>query len=213
MDYEWLTADEQLTRFIKAREKIVGRVKETEFPYVHGPKYYEEDLVLRERVPSRNERPPIRETATNGNHALIGQAQNEISGANSQEIPVSMENVRPERTEDQYVTFPSGEALGRNVHVRRSERIRNSPQRYKPGFGAAREWKNDAVASIVYMIQDRDLNSNIDTDDILSLLAKWDAEDCMDAPSTFNMRESYALKTQSHDPDTPTYMEALSGKK
>ena len=26
------------------------------------------------------------------------------------------------------------------------------------------------------------------------------------------MRESYALKTKSHDPDTPTYMEALSGK-
>ena len=26
------------------------------------------------------------------------------------------------------------------------------------------------------------------------------------------MRESYALKTQSHDPDTPTYMEALSGE-
>ena len=30
--------------------------------------------------------------------------------------------------------------------------------------------------------------------------------------STFHMRESYALKTQSHDPDTPTYMEALSGE-
>ena len=26
------------------------------------------------------------------------------------------------------------------------------------------------------------------------------------------MRESYALKTQSHDPDTPTYMEALSAE-
>ena len=26
------------------------------------------------------------------------------------------------------------------------------------------------------------------------------------------MRESYALKTQSHDPDTPMYMEALSGE-
>ena len=26
------------------------------------------------------------------------------------------------------------------------------------------------------------------------------------------MRESYALKTQSHDPDTPTYMKALSGE-
>ena len=34
----------------------------------------------------------------------------------------------------------------------------------------------------------------------------------MDTPSTFHMRESYALKTQSHDPDTPTYMEALSGE-
>ena len=26
------------------------------------------------------------------------------------------------------------------------------------------------------------------------------------------MKEYYALKTQSHDPDTPTYMEVLSGK-
>ena len=115
-------------------------------------------------------------------------------------------------TEDQYVTSPSGEALGRNINVRRSERIRNSPQRYNPVFGAAREWKNDAVASIAYMIQDRGFDSNVDTDDILSLLAEWDAEDFMDTPSTFDMRESYALKTQRHDPDTPTYMEALSGE-
>ena len=26
------------------------------------------------------------------------------------------------------------------------------------------------------------------------------------------MRESHVLNTQNHDPDTPTYMEALSGK-
>ena len=95
--------------------------------------------------------------------------------------------------------------------MRRSKRIRNSPQRYNPRFGAARKWKNDDVASIVYMIQDRDFNSNVDIDDILSLLAELDAEYCMDTPSTFHMRESYALKTQSHDPDTTTYMEALSG--
>ena len=56
------------------------------------------------------------------------------------------------------------------------------------------------------MIQDRYLNSNVDTDDILSLLVEWDIEDCMDTPSTFHMRESYALKTQSHDTDTPMYM-------
>ena len=106
-----------------------------------------------------------------------------------------MENVCPNGNENQYVTSPSGEALGRNVNVRRSERIRNSPQRYNPGFGAAREWKNDAVAIIVYMIQDRDFDSNVDTDDILSLLAEWDVEGCMDTPSTFHMRESYVIKT------------------
>ena len=75
------------------------------------------------------------------------------------------------------------------------------PQRFNPEFGAATEWKNNAVANIVYMIQDRDYDNNVDTGNILSLLAEWDAE-----------RISYAIKTQSHDPDTPTYMEALSGE-
>ena len=58
-----------------------------------------------------------------------------------------MDNVCPEGTEDQYFISPSGEALGINVYVRRSEHIRNSPQRYKPGFGAAREYKSDNFAS------------------------------------------------------------------
>ena len=78
--------------------------------------------------------------------------------------------------------------MGKIFNVRFSERIRKSPQRYNPGFGAARDWKNDAVASIVYMIQDRDFDSNVDTDVILSLLSDWDAEDFMDTPSTFHMR-------------------------
>ena len=83
-----------------------------------------------------------------------------------------MDNMCPEGKENQYVTSSIGEALGSNVNVRRSKRIRNPPQRYNPVFGAAREWKNDAVVSIVYMIQDRGFDSNVDTDDILSLLAE-----------------------------------------
>ena len=62
------------------------------------------------------------------------------------------------------------------------------------------------------MIHDRDNNSNVDTDDILLLLDEQDTEDCMDTPSTFHIRETYVLKSQSHDPDTPKYMEALYGK-
>ena len=121
----------------------------------------------------------------------FGQAQNGGSSANSREIPVSVDHVCPEGNENQYVTFPSGWALGRNVNARRSKRIRKSPQRYNPGFGASIEWKNDTVASIVYMLQDRDLDSNVDTDEILSLLDKWDVEYCIDTPSTFHMREYY----------------------
>ena len=166
-------------------------------PSVQGPQYSEEDLVVRERVPIRTEIPSVREPGTNGNHAPIGQAQNSGSSDNSQEITVSMENVCPKGIEDQYVTSPSGETSGRNVIVRRSKRIRSSPQRYNSGFGAARKWNNDAVASIVYMIQDRYININVDTDDIISLLAEWDAGNCMDTPSIFHIRGSYDLKTQT----------------
>ena len=60
LDDEWLTANVQLTRFSKAREKIVGRVKRTESPYVQVHQYSEEYLVLWERVTSRNESPPVR---------------------------------------------------------------------------------------------------------------------------------------------------------
>ena len=74
------------------------------------------------------------------------------------------------------------------------------------------EWNNEAVASIAYMIQYGDININVYTDDILSLLAEWYAEDCMNMPSTFHMRESYVLESQSHNPDNLTHMEALSGK-
>ena len=41
LDDEWLTANEQLTRFSKSREKIVGRVKGSESPSVQEPQYSE----------------------------------------------------------------------------------------------------------------------------------------------------------------------------
>ena len=62
------------------------------------------------------------------------------------------------------------------------------------------------------MIQDGDLNINVDTGDIILLMAEWDLEYCMDVPSAFCMRESYVIKSQIHYPDTPTYMKALLGE-
>ena len=48
-------------------------------------------------------------------------------------------------------------------------------------------------------------------DEFILILDEWYVEYCMDAPLSFHMRESYVLKSRSHDPDTPTYMEGLSG--
>ena len=62
------------------------------------------------------------------------------------------------------------------------------------------------------MIHYGDHNKNVDTYDILLLLSEWDSGDCMYEPSKFHMREYYVIKSQSHDTDTPTYMEVLSGK-
>ena len=115
LDDEWLTTDEQLTRFRKAREQIVGRVKGMDSPSIQGPQSSDEDLFVRVRVPRKTEIPSVRVSGTNGKHALFGQEQNGGSSANSQEIPVSRDNVCPDGNENQYVTSPSGEALGRNV--------------------------------------------------------------------------------------------------
>ena len=49
------------------------------------------------------------------------KAENNGSIANSQEIPVSMDNEHPEGTEDQYITSEDSEDLRRSVHMRRSE--------------------------------------------------------------------------------------------
>ena len=149
LDDQQLTANEQLTHFIKTRDQIVERVKVTESPSVQGTQSSEKDLVVRKSLPSSTERPTVIEPGTNGNHAPIGQAQNDNSSANSQEISVSMDNVRPGVTEDQSIISIIGEALGKNFHVRSSKRIRISSQQYNPGFQAARDWKNDAVVSIV----------------------------------------------------------------
>ena len=47
------------------------------------------------------------EPVTNVKHATVVQAWNNSSSANSQKIPASMENGRPEGNEHQYVTYPS----------------------------------------------------------------------------------------------------------
>ena len=71
-----MTTNEKLTRFRKSGEKIVEMVKGSELPSVQGTQYYEEYLVLRERVPRRTDRPSVRELGTNGNHATIVQLYN-----------------------------------------------------------------------------------------------------------------------------------------
>ena len=53
-------------------------------------------------------------------HPLV-KAENDGSIANSQEIPVSMDNEHPEGTENQSITSEDGEDLRNNVHMRSSK--------------------------------------------------------------------------------------------
>ena len=62
------------------------------------------------------------------------------------------------------------------------------------------------------MICDGVYDTNVDTNNILSLLAEWYEEYFIDTPSTLLMREYYDIKYKRHDLDTPKYMEALSGE-
>ena len=82
-----------------------------------------------------------------------------------------MENNFLEGTKGQSITYPSGEALGRDIHMRHSKCNRKPPQRFDPVFQVIREWKSDDAASLFYILQHGDCGSNIDTYNILSLLA------------------------------------------
>ena len=62
---------------------------------IHDGYYYSIVDKYRERFTIRTEIPSVRETGTNGNHVPIGQAHNDGSSSNSQEIPVAMDNVFP----------------------------------------------------------------------------------------------------------------------
>ena len=86
------------------------------------------------------------------------------------------------------------------------------PHQFDPLFGSAIQYNSEGVASLVYMIRNRDYDRNVDTEKVLYLLAGWDAQDCMDYMSKFYIREPYDIKSHSHQPNTPMYMEALSGE-
>ena len=77
---------------------------------------------------------------------------------------------------------------------------------------SARDYKGDCVSSLVYMIRDRNYYINVDKCNIRLLLAEWYVEDCIYVPMKLHIRESYDIKSQSHDTDTTMYMESLSGE-
>ena len=74
----------QFKCFRKSREGILGRVKVTELSYIQGPKSSKEDLFVRDVVPTRTERPSVREPGTDGNHAPVSQVCNNSLSDSSQ---------------------------------------------------------------------------------------------------------------------------------
>ena len=62
------------------------------------------------------------------------------------------------------------------------------------------------------MVHNGDYNINVDTDTIPLSLTDWESKYFMKAPLTLCIREPNDIESKSLDPDTPTYMEELSGE-
>ena len=93
-----------------------------------------------------------------------------------------MDNVCPEGTQYQYISYTSGEVWGRNANLRYSECNRKHPQTFDPRFGYRIYQNSDATASLVYIIKYCIHDSNVYIYEILYLSADWDAENCTDTP-------------------------------
>ena len=111
-------------------------------------------------------------------------------------LPISLEQDTDTTT---YMEVLSGSNI---AYVRRSKgQQEDSTSLISLGYI---KWNIDDVSSKAYMTHDGDYDSNVYTDEILLLMDEWDSEYCMDTPSTFHKIEYYVLKSQSHNPDTPT---------
>ena len=62
-------------------------------------------------------------------------------------------------------------------HTGNSECTIKYPHKYDPVFGSAIELNSDNVASLLYMIQSGYYDDNVGSDDILSLLGHWNAQE------------------------------------
>ena len=82
--YGWLTSNDQVTRFRKARDNILERVKVPKTIYVQLTQYYEEDPVLKNMGSIRTDSLSFIDPGTGVNHAPVVQVRNSCSSTNRQ---------------------------------------------------------------------------------------------------------------------------------
>ena len=71
MYYGWLTADERLAHFSKARDRILRRAKVAKSPSIQGPQSSEGDLVVLKKDPIRTDMSLVSKSSTNRNHVSV----------------------------------------------------------------------------------------------------------------------------------------------
>ena len=92
----------------------------------------------------------------------------------------------------------------------RPQRARQSPIRYDPGVGSAREWKSDSVAHLAKICESGTWTGT-QWNDICGLLALMDTERISLNPIYHPLPQAY-LSKKKRDPDTPNYFDAMSGE-
>ena len=101
---------------------------------------------------------------------------------------------------------------GQQPELRRSSRSKKAPKLYNPGnFGAAKDWISDQVAMLATSFEENSFTL-ADWSEMLCTLSDVDSDYCMKYPKGYDSVNVGYLAKHKSDPDTPTYIEAMSGE-
>jgi hypothetical protein len=217
---EWLSTDERLIRDNMRRRNAVQHQRER----LHTKHDDPATTLERENVPNATRVPAqVRFQTTNdqstqevrfGNTNRVIDDSNTVNRTTQRAQPITI----PVRDEEEMQ--PHQESVNAIPDVlptvtpsfqrRASTRTRLTPTRFTPGEGAAsqwknNEWKNTNVLNLAEHMSELKWTDN-DMKEISALLADHDAEE-----TAMNYQPAAFTAKKRYDPDTPSYMEAMSG--
>ena len=192
---EWLASDDRLLRDTDRRRRAV----QLRSPAPPSPSAFERENVDNDSIIDLVTTPDDLSSALN-------TPQTVRFGSNTRVIDDTPRLVAPVPFALDSPLAPTQAPTASSPILRRSSRTRARPVPYQSDFASARQWKNNEVLYLAQTMANLTISISSQTK-LNSLLTDIDAE----TTATNYSPASYAAKPK-HDPDTPSYVEAMSGE-